>query len=241
MGTQEHSVRLDTCEADVQSAVLEWREHLMKDQKFSVKRVNSLSNDLRRFFDFYAGHLGFRAGLVDMGYVKVSELLGFFYSQKSEGVSERSIARMVSSTRRFLRFLEETESPLFYKDEEGNLGVDADAQFEMDNAQTDNAYAQMRVSEMYKTGIGVRKDMKKALQWLMKAGDNDDQDAQFEVGEILYKGEGVPQDEVEAAQWFAAAAYQGHRRAAEYLGVMYQDGFGVPKDMELAEKWFSRC
>ena len=49
MGTQEHSVRLDTCEADVQSAVLEWREQLLKDQKFSVKRVNSLSNDLRRF------------------------------------------------------------------------------------------------------------------------------------------------------------------------------------------------
>jgi len=66
MGAQEHNVRLDTCEADLQSAVLEWREQLLKDQKFSVKRVNSLSNDLRRFFDFYACHLGFMAGLVSL-------------------------------------------------------------------------------------------------------------------------------------------------------------------------------
>lgn len=238
MGTQEHSIQMDAFETDLKSAVDDWRGHLLKDQKFSIKRVNAYSNDLRRFFDFYAGHLGYRAGLVDMGYVRAHDLLCFFYSQKSEGASERSIARMVSSTRLFLRFLEETQSQLFHKYEGGKLGVDADVQFGIDNAQTDNAFAQMQVSEFYKTGIGVRKNMKEALRWLKMAGDNDNQDAQFEVGEILLEGDS--KDIKEAAQWFAAAGLQGHREAAEYLGAMYLEGIGVPKNKELSERWFSQ-
>jgi len=228
------------CDAEVQSAVLEWRGHLLKDQKFSVKRGNGHFNDLQKFLDFYAGHLGFGMRLEDMTYVSVSDFLCFYYGKKHEGVTERSIIRMVNATRKFLQFLEETQSQLFKVHDGKILGFEADVQFVMDKAQTDNAYSQVRVSEMFKTGIGVPKDMTKSLRWLMKAGDNDNQDAQFEVGEILYKGEGVPRDEVEAAQWFAAAGVQRHRRAAEYLGVTYRAGFGVPKNKELSERWYSQ-
>ncbi len=75
------------------------------------------------------------------------------------------------------------------------------------------------VEEQFKTGLryymgnGVKKDAKKAVEWLLKAAGKNHAEAQFVLGRCYAGGDGVERDAKKAAGLFRKAAENGHADA----------------------------
>lgn len=110
--------------------------------------------------------------------------------------------------------------------------------------------AQVTLARAYETGVGVPRDMKKAVRWYKRAatpasgntpvymapvGDQrygqvqniqtgpavpGDIWAQYRLGEIYLAGDGVEQSRRRARNWLRRAADNGHVQAAELLAKM---------------------
>ncbi len=68
-------------------------------------------------------------------------------------------------------------------------------------AEKGDCYAQSRVAELYIEGIGVKKDVQKAIEWYEKAAESDEGYAARELAKIYSAGEIVEKDEERAAYW----------------------------------------
>lgn len=68
-------------------------------------------------------------------------------------------------------------------------------------AEKGDCYAQARVAELYIEGTGVKKDVKKAIEWYEKAAESDEGYAARELAKIYSAGEIVAKDEERAAYW----------------------------------------
>eukprot|EP00005_Dracoamoeba_jomungandri_P010766 CAMPEP_0174272222 /NCGR_PEP_ID=MMETSP0439-20130205/50539_1 /TAXON_ID=0 /ORGANISM="Stereomyxa ramosa, Strain Chinc5" /LENGTH=219 /DNA_ID=CAMNT_0015362675 /DNA_START=128 /DNA_END=787 /DNA_ORIENTATION=+ len=87
-------------------------------------------------------------------------------------------------------------------------------------------------------GIGVNKDLDKAVELLTKAADLGSAKAQNRLAMFYYTGKGVKKDHSKAASLYASAAEQGLAWAQYNLGLCYKNGYGVPVDEEHARCWF---
>jgi len=105
-------------------------------------------------------------------------------------------------------------------------------------AQNNDPAAMRNVGHIYRRGLGVDQDYKKALNWYKRAATLGFDRAQANVGDMYLKGEGVPQDYEQAVQWFAKAAQQGHVLSQYNLGLLLENGLGVEKNNELALGWY---
>ena len=92
---------------------------------------------------------------------------------------------------------------------------------------------------LYRKGLGVEQNFKKAVKWYQKAADQGYANAQLELGFMYYKGLGVEQDLKEEVKWFQKAANQGNANAQHNLGVMYANGKGVEQNYVTAYAWES--
>ncbi|KAA6182479.1 protein kinase [Thiohalocapsa marina] len=104
-----------------------------------------------------------------------------------------------------------------------------------------NASAENMVGEMYLEGLGVNKDVGKALQWFRKAADKGSPEAQLNIGYIYDLGLVGVEDDLEAVRWYRKAADQEYPEAENMLGRMYQEGEGVEQDMSAAVSWFRKA
>lgn len=108
-------------------------------------------------------------------------------------------------------------------------------------ASQGNASAQIRLAEMYKTGLGVKKNYAEALKWYLKAEHECSYPSiQFTIGEMYEKGMGVNQDYAEAVNWYRKAAFLDVK-AQNRLGAMYEYGKGVKQDFSEAIKWYRKA
>ena len=124
---------------------------------------------------------------------------------------------------------------------------DAEAQNNLDWIHTNKRYAdrkdtldadaQCYLGRLYAKGLGVPKDLVKAVEWYRKAAEQGYADAQYSLAEMYDKGEGVPKDSVKAVEWFRKAAEQGDAAAQSRLGSIYGGGLGVPKNLAKAVEW----
>ncbi len=101
-------------------------------------------------------------------------------------------------------------------------------------AQQGREDAQYRLGWMYYHGYGVRKNYKKARQWLLLAAEQKHLKAQSKLGWMYYYGHGTSKNLVEAARWFRMAAEQGDAAAQYMLGEMHYYGKGVIQDSQQA-------
>ena len=62
---------------------------------------------------------------------------------------------------------------------------------------------------MYREGLGVPKDNKKALIWFLEAAKDKNVAEQFMLGSYYRIGLGTPQDNIKAYAWFGIAAAGG--------------------------------
>lgn len=98
--------------------------------------------------------------------------------------------------------------------------------------------AMRNLAQLYRLGLGVRKNNRKAFALYKAAADKGLVEAQVNTAFLYLTGEGVDKDPKEAALWFARAADQGDALAQFNLGLMYEKGVGVEQDRELARELY---
>ncbi|EJK58888.1 hypothetical protein THAOC_20953 [Thalassiosira oceanica] len=70
----------------------------------------------------------------------------------------------------------------------------------------------------YHGGLGLQKDMRKAVELFTEAAELGSTEALFDLGNAYREGDGVQQDKAKAVEFFAKAAMQGHAESRFNLG-----------------------
>jgi uncharacterized protein len=118
---------------------------------------------------------------------------------------------------------------------EGNNTV-AISLFERLAAQN-NPAAQYWLAHMTEYGIGIARDVPRALGLYEKAAGQNFLPAQAHLGEIYLNGNLVPPDYAKALALLKTAAFRGDARSAMLVGQMYRFGLGTPADPVESYAW----
>ncbi|MGD0640104.1 MAG: tetratricopeptide repeat protein [Roseiarcus sp.] len=104
-------------------------------------------------------------------------------------------------------------------------------------ADQNNATAQYWLAHMTELGLGVPKDIPKAISLYEKAAAQNSVPAQARLGEIYLNGDLVSPDYAKAFDLLGKAARQGDPRAAMLLGQMFRFGLGTVADPIESYAW----
>ena len=113
--------------------------------------------------------------------------------------------------------------------------------YELLSTETRYSMVKATLGFMFFSGLGVRQDYSKALEWFIEAAQQGNVVAQKNVGTIYAGGHGVPQDYREAVRWYLMAAENNDAVVQKRLADMYILGLGVPADQREAVKWYRRA
>ncbi|MDD2870210.1 tetratricopeptide repeat protein, partial [Neomegalonema sp.] len=97
--------------------------------------------------------------------------------------------------------------------------------------------ATSQLGNLYRLGLGVRRDPERARNLLRLAADAGVSEAQISLGLMHVKGEGLPVDAAEGARWIRRAADQGDAAGQYNLALLHENGLGVPRDLGQARRW----
>lgn len=75
--------------------------------------------------------------------------------------------------------------------------------------------AECQTGYFYFEGIGVERDIDKAVYWTRRSAEHGDRDAQFNLGRFYDEGIGVEANAEEAKHWYRLSALQDHSAAME--------------------------
>ena len=103
-----------------------------------------------------------------------------------------------------------------------------------DLAETGDGAAQALIGELYRQGLGVKKDQKIAFSWFQLGADNKNREAAFQLGFMHLDGIGTERNKQEAAKYFSIAAEQNHVLGLYNVGLMRLTGEVLGKDVKLA-------
>ncbi|MBL4906876.1 MAG: sel1 repeat family protein [Sneathiella sp.] len=106
-------------------------------------------------------------------------------------------------------------------------------------ARSNDPAAMRNIGHLYRRGLGVEQNFKKALSWYKQAAEMGFDRAQANLATMYLKGEGVDQNYKKASEWFSRAARNGHTIAQYNLGLMYEHGKGVSKSTIKALGWYN--
>ena len=84
--------------------------------------------------------------------------------------------------------------------------------------------AECQIGYFYYEGLGVEKDLEKALYWTRRAAEHGDRDGQYNLAEFYEDAIGVERDIEQAKHWYRLAALQNDDLAIEKckeLGVSF--------------------
>ncbi len=118
------------------------------------------------------------------------------------------------------------------------MAADVDIKALKRQAETGDPVAQLNLGAAYDHGLGVERDVDKAIEWYKKAADKGLAKAQFNLAHIL-TSEDI--SSVGAAEYMLMAAEQGLVDAQYLMGVSYAEGIGVEQDKEKARLWLNRA
>ena len=106
-------------------------------------------------------------------------------------------------------------------------------------AEQNDPFAQTALAACYKIGIGVEKDLNKAIELYMKASEQEYAPAQVFLGEYYQSGTFIEKDEDQATELFTKASEQGYAKGQNSLGYCYLKGIGIEKDLTRAVELFT--
>lgn len=86
-----------------------------------------------------------------------------------------------------------------------------------------NPLVQYNLGVLYEEGLGLDRDIQRAIVYYRRAAENGFAPAQLRYAQFLLHGENIPADRVAAEQWYIAAAEQGNAIAQYSLAVMLLD------------------
>jgi len=107
-------------------------------------------------------------------------------------------------------------------------------------AKNGDAESQFQIGRCYDRGLGVKKDLKKAIRWWKMSADHGHSKSQFNLGICYYSGEGVDRDVDLAYCYFRKSSADGNERSICYLGICYLRGLGVSKNYHEAVRLFQQ-
>lgn len=96
--------------------------------------------------------------------------------------------------------------------------------------------AECQVGYFYFDGLGVEKDLEKAVYWTRRSADHGDRDGQFNLAWFHEDGIGVQKDLEQAAFWYRKAALQDHDLAIQKCRALGIDLNAPPIDRETIRK-----
>ncbi len=109
-------------------------------------------------------------------------------------------------------------------------------------ADEGNIDAMYRMAIMVQNGLGMVKDEKLALRYMLGAAEGGEALAMHGMGFMYMEGECVEQDGSKAIEWFSKAADQGMLGSMTTMAMMYQNGTGgVTVDMDKAREWYKKA
>jgi integrase/recombinase XerC len=93
-------------EPRVATAISEWRDWLAIERQYSKHTLDSYTHDLTGFLRFLAEHLGYPAGLTDLGALTALDFRSYLAKRSEDGLERTSTARAMSTLRSFFKYLE---------------------------------------------------------------------------------------------------------------------------------------
>jgi TPR repeat protein len=93
----------------------------------------------------------------------------------------------------------------------------------------------------YRDGLGVKKDMKKALYWLEKAANRNYDGACVSLGDMYYSGQGVKKDQKKAFELYNRGLRRQSPDAQYRIGLCLYNGHGTKKELTAAVEWFKKA
>lgn len=91
---------------------------------------------------------------------------------------------------------------------------------------------------LYKKGLGVQKNTKRAFKLFEKAGKQGLNLGQYNTAGMYQSGKGVKKNPKKAAEWMEKAARNRYVRAQYMMGLFYERGFGHKKNEVKALEWY---
>jgi len=108
-------------------------------------------------------------------------------------------------------------------------------------AENGHAPAQFRLGMLYRLGLGVPRNPRRAVYWFDKAARQDDVGGQYWLAESFRRGAGVPVSPELAFEWFHRLAERGYAPAQYQVALAYADGRGIARDESAAAHWLRRA
>jgi integrase/recombinase XerC len=91
---------------DVAAEIAAWLRFLGAERRMAGKTLEAYARDVGQFMDFLAGHLGGAPALKQLAKLTPADVRAFMAARRSEGLSSRSLMRVLAGARSFARFLE---------------------------------------------------------------------------------------------------------------------------------------
>jgi integrase/recombinase XerC len=91
---------------DVTSEIDSWLGYLGAERRLSPKTLEAYKRDIDQFLDFLARHLGGAPSLKTLAKLAPADVRAFMAARRSDGLSGRSLMRVLAGARSFARFLE---------------------------------------------------------------------------------------------------------------------------------------
>jgi integrase/recombinase XerC len=91
---------------DVAAEIARWLGYLGAERRMSPKTLEAYRRDVSQFLDFMAGHLGGAPSLKALAKLSPADVRAFMAARRSDGLSSRSLMRVLAGARSFARFLE---------------------------------------------------------------------------------------------------------------------------------------
>jgi len=95
--------------------------------------------------------------------------------------------------------------------------------------------AQFALGQLYQQGHGVKKDLKKAVDYYMAAVAQQDLKAEYTLGMFYFNGEDGKHDYQQAMGWFNDAAFKGNPESQYVLGRLLERGYQTPEGKWVVE------
>ncbi len=91
---------------DVAAEIARWLKFLGDEKRMSPKTLDAYARDARQFLGFLAEHLGGAPSLKQLARLTPQDVRAFMAARRGEGLSGRSLMRVLAGARSFARFLE---------------------------------------------------------------------------------------------------------------------------------------